>query len=85
MVISEREESKKDPKRGKKHEDLELIERGCPLCKSDVKGDDKNKFYCKKCNMLFSRKGLSIEPHEDNDNPEQSKEPGVSEDYKDYL
>ena len=30
------------------------IEKGCPICDSDVNGDKVNKFYCEDCNVLYS-------------------------------
>ena len=38
-----------------------LIEEGCPICGADVKGNDKRKFYCKNCNVLFDRNHISKE------------------------
>ncbi|MBU0666603.1 MAG: hypothetical protein ABIC91_07455 [Nanoarchaeota archaeon] len=34
------------------------VKRGCPLCKSNVKGDAEHKYYCKKCNILFAEEDL---------------------------
>ncbi len=34
------------------------IKEGCPICKGDVKGSKKAKFYCKKCNILYSYESL---------------------------
>ena len=31
-----------------------LAKSGCPLCKSDVIGNKEIKYYCKRCNVLFS-------------------------------
>jgi len=39
---------------------LETIKAGCPICKSDVKGDDVYLFYCKPCNLLFKRDELRL-------------------------
>ena len=44
---------------------LETIKGACPVCKSDVIGDDVYMFYCKKCNLLFKREELLY------DSPEQ--------------
>jgi hypothetical protein len=34
------------------------IENGCPICGQDVKGNEYYKYYCKNCNILFSRKEI---------------------------
>lgn len=34
---------------------VETIPKGCPICYSDVKGNDKYLFYCKSCNVLYRR------------------------------
>jgi len=31
-----------------------LIAKGCPICSSDVRGNDSQRFYCKICNLLFN-------------------------------
>lgn len=36
----------------------ETVPGSCPLCGGDTKGDDKYRFYCQKCNVLFSRSEL---------------------------
>lgn len=33
---------------------IHLVEKGCPICGGDVKGDKEHKFYCEHCNYLFS-------------------------------
>jgi len=35
------------------------IEKGCPVCESDVKGDKIHKFYCAKCNILYDERQVS--------------------------
>jgi len=47
---------------------LETIKAGCPICKSDVIGDDVYLFFCKSCNILFKREELRL------NSPEQIKE-----------
>jgi hypothetical protein len=37
---------------------IETIIQGCPICASDVKGNDQYLFFCKTCNVLFHRKHL---------------------------
>ncbi len=39
---------------------VETITQGCPICKSDAKGNDTILFFCKKCNMLFKREELLL-------------------------
>lgn len=39
---------------------IELISQGCPICLSDVRGNDTYLFFCKGCNILFRRKHLKI-------------------------
>lgn len=43
---------------------IATIKHGCPICRSDVKGDKKNKYFCKKCNILYDedhiRKGKVV-------------------------
>jgi hypothetical protein len=34
------------------------IERGCPICGSDVKGNDFYKYFCETCNILFDKKDI---------------------------
>ncbi|MEM4637803.1 MAG: hypothetical protein QXK76_02125 [Candidatus Woesearchaeota archaeon] len=46
---------------------VQIIEKSCPICKSDVKGNDIYLFYCKKCNILFKKEELFL------DNPERLK------------
>ncbi len=40
---------------------IETIDKACPICRGDVKGDDTYLFYCKKCNILFKRDELFLE------------------------
>ena len=40
---------------------VETIRAGCPICKTDVKGNDVYLFFCKKCNILFKREELFSE------------------------
>lgn len=41
--------------------EIEVIEKACPVCHEDVKGNDEKKFFCKHCNVLFDRKHLNRE------------------------
>lgn len=43
---------------------IETVKGACPICRSDVKGDDIYMFYCKKCNILFKRDELLLESQE---------------------
>ncbi|MFQ5474295.1 MAG: hypothetical protein ACE5DM_00500 [Candidatus Nanoarchaeia archaeon] len=36
-----------------------IFENSCPLCGGDVKGNEKYRYFCAECNMLFERKYLS--------------------------
>lgn len=40
-----------------------LIEKGCPLCKGNVQGNERDNFYCKRCRLLFHKEYLrSLKP-----------------------
>jgi len=56
-----REEAEKAAREGTIKVGIETIDKACPVCKSDVKGDDTYLFYCKKCNILFKRDELFLE------------------------
>ncbi len=32
---------------------------GCPVCNSKVKGNDKIKYFCRNCNLLFDKNDLN--------------------------
>jgi chemotaxis protein histidine kinase CheA len=34
------------------------IENGCPICGSDVKGNDHYRYFCESCNLLFDKKDI---------------------------
>ena len=39
--------------------DQEYADQGvCPICKGGVTGDEHAKFFCQKCNILFSLESL---------------------------
>ena len=42
-------------------DEVQVIKGGCPICRGDVSGDDFAKFYCKRCNILFSRPSLIVD------------------------
>lgn len=50
-----------------------IIEKACPLCKGDVKGNEEFKYFCKHCNMLFEKKYLSRQEEKELP-PEEEKE-----------
>jgi hypothetical protein len=56
-----REEAEKAAMAGALKIGVETIDKACPICKFDVKGDDIYLFYCKKCNLLFKRDELFLE------------------------
>ena len=40
---------------------IETIEKGCPICHSDVKGNDIYLYFCQKCNILFKKDDLVLD------------------------
>jgi hypothetical protein len=56
--------------------EVETIEGGCQICGGDVKGNDKYKFFCEHCNILYERRYLR-QGQEDrpSEPPEARKEP----------
>ncbi len=42
----------------KKEEPIMTIKHACPLCSSDIKGNDSIMYYCRHCNILFRKKDL---------------------------
>lgn len=49
-------------KKTQKKEETELpiitLKEACPICNSEIRGNKKILYYCKKCNMLFREKDL---------------------------
>jgi hypothetical protein len=39
---------------------IQTIPGACPICGSDVKGDDVYLYFCKPCNVLFKKEELNI-------------------------
>ncbi|MGV8141527.1 MAG: hypothetical protein ACP5NW_03755 [Candidatus Woesearchaeota archaeon] len=39
---------------------IETIEKACPICHSDVKGNDAYLYFCKRCNILYKKEELVI-------------------------
>ncbi|MEM2121696.1 MAG: Ada metal-binding domain-containing protein [Candidatus Woesearchaeota archaeon] len=37
-----------------------VVKNACPLCGSDVYGNDNLKYYCKRCDILFRKESLRI-------------------------
>lgn len=46
----------------KDDEKIEIIKGGCPICHSDVKGNDFYLYFCEKCDILFKKIDLRISP-----------------------
>jgi len=40
---------------------VETVEKGCPICHSDVKGNEVYLYFCKKCNILFKKDDLVLD------------------------
>ena len=41
--------------------DIETVQSACPICHSDVKGNDIFLYYCQQCNILFRREDLVLD------------------------
>lgn len=39
---------------------IETVEKACPICHSDVKGNDTYLYFCQKCNILFKKEDLIL-------------------------
>ncbi|MCX6709678.1 MAG: hypothetical protein NTV63_01845 [Candidatus Woesearchaeota archaeon] len=50
-----------------------VVEKACPVCGSDVKGNEKMRFYCKRCNILFERGELSSGKERNDEAEEKTK------------
>ena len=40
---------------------IETIKSACPICHSDVKGNDEYLYYCVPCNILFRKEDLLLD------------------------
>ena len=40
---------------------IETFEHACPICHSDVKGDETYLYFCKQCNILFRKEDLVLD------------------------
>ena len=40
---------------------LETLKNACPICHSDVKGNDEFLYYCQKCNILYRKVDLVLD------------------------
>jgi len=40
---------------------IETIEKACPICHGDVKGDETYLYFCKPCNILFRKEELVLD------------------------
>lgn len=49
-----------------------LIKDACPICHSDVRGNDKYKYLCVACQVLFNHKDLSIKQESYSEHAPQS-------------
>ncbi|MFH1769933.1 MAG: hypothetical protein ABH828_00050 [archaeon] len=34
---------------------MRTVKNGCPVCHEDVRGDAEKKYFCKRCNVLYSK------------------------------
>jgi len=51
------------------------LERTCPLCGNEVKGNRKTRYYCKRCNLLFDEKETILrEKEREKSAPAEKKE-----------
>jgi len=41
--------------------DIETVQHACPICHSDVKGNDIFLYFCQKCNILFRKEDLVLD------------------------
>jgi len=37
---------------------IRTIKKGCVMCGGDIKGNKARKYFCKHCNLLFSKESL---------------------------
>ena len=49
-----------------------IVRHGCPLCGSDVVGNDELGYYCKHCNLLFSLDELDFSYYKKLNNEERA-------------
>jgi hypothetical protein len=40
---------------------VETIQYGCPICHSDVKGNEEYLYFCEHCNVLFRKEDLVLD------------------------
>jgi len=43
---------------------VEKIVKACPLCGGDVKGNKQYRYFCRDCNILFTKKELLASPEQ---------------------
>ncbi|MFH1174280.1 MAG: hypothetical protein V1725_04050 [archaeon] len=48
---------------------MERIEHACPMCGGHVHGNDEYRFFCGKCNVLYRRKDLIVQPAPQKEEP----------------
>ena len=46
---------------------IETLKNSCPICHSDVKGNDEYLYFCQKCNILFRKEDLEFTKEAIND------------------
>ncbi len=44
----------------RKDSGIETIKNSCPICRSDVKGNDVYLYFCQHCNILFRKEDLIL-------------------------
>jgi tRNA(Ile2) C34 agmatinyltransferase TiaS len=44
---------------------MDEVKRFCPVCGEEVKGSKKNKYFCKKCDLLFKEEDVVIKKDAD--------------------
>ena len=43
-----------------KSESIETLEKACPICHNDVKGNDMYLYFCKQCNIIYRKEDLIL-------------------------
>jgi hypothetical protein len=38
---------------------IDTVAKSCPICGGETKGNDRNRYFCKDCNLLFKRDELA--------------------------
>ncbi|MBT7902540.1 hypothetical protein HN587_01665 [Candidatus Woesearchaeota archaeon] len=53
-----KEETQKPNSISMQKKQVYLVKKGCPICRGDLKGNDLVNYFCKSCNILFTRKDI---------------------------